>query len=101
MRWLAAGLLILALHIGCTALALIALAGARGCRHAAGAMLVDMVPAPAVPIDSPMLRTGPLVEEAMLAPPPTLERKDVPLPEEQPKLEPSPLAPRAGGCAAD
>jgi protein TonB len=60
---------------------------------AAGAMLVDMVPAPAVPVDSPDVAHGPLVEEAMLAPPPTLESKEAPIPEEQPKLEPAPLAP--------
>ena len=47
----------------------------------------------AAPLDSPDVAHGPLVEEAMLAPPPTPERKDVPVPEEQPKLEPAPLAP--------
>jgi len=93
MRWLAAGLLVLALHVGCTALALMHWQEQEVADTAAGAMLVDMVPAPAVPVDSPDVAHGPLVEEAMLAPPPTLERKDVPLPEEQPKLEPSPLAP--------
>jgi periplasmic protein TonB len=93
LRWLAAGLLILAVHIGCTALALMHWQQHEFAEAAAGAMLVDMVPAPAAPVDSPDVAHGPLIEEAMLAPPPTLESKDVPLPQEQPKLEPSPLAP--------
>jgi periplasmic protein TonB len=91
LRWLAAALLILAVHIGGTALALLHWQEQEVTEAAAGAMLVDMVPAPAVPVDSPDVAHGPLSEEAMLAPPPTLESQDVP--QEQPKLEPSPLAP--------
>ena len=93
VRWLAALLLIVAAHIGGTVLALINWQVQEFADAAAGAMLVDMVPAPPVAVDSPDVAHGPRVEEAMLAPPPTLERKDVPLPEEQPKLEASPLAP--------
>jgi periplasmic protein TonB len=92
-RWLVAALLIVAAHIGCTALALMHWQEQEVADAAAGAMLVDMVPAPAVPVDSPDVAHGPLVEEAMLAPPPTLESKEVPVPEEQPKLDPAPLAP--------
>jgi protein TonB len=92
-RWLAAAVLIVAAHIACTALALMRWQEQELADAAAGAMLVDMVPAPAVPVDSPDVAHGPLVEEAMLAPPPTHESRDVPVPEEQPKLEPAPLAP--------
>lgn len=92
-RWLGAAILIVAAHIGCTALALMHWQEQEVADAAAGAMLVDMVPAPAVPLNSPDVAHGPLVEEAMLAPPPTPESMDVPVPEEQPKLEPAPLAP--------
>lgn len=92
-RWFGAAILILAAHIGCTALAVMRWHEQEVADAAAGAVLVDMVPAPAVPVDSPDVAHGPLVEEAMLAPPPTLESKQAPIPEEQPKLEPAPLAP--------
>jgi protein TonB len=92
-RWFGAAVLIVAAHIGCTALALMHWQEQEVADAAAGAMLVDMVPAPAAPVDSPDVAHGPLIEEAMLAPPPTLESKEAPIPEEQPKLEPAPLAP--------
>jgi len=92
-RWLGAAILIVAAHIGCTALAVMRWHEREVADAAGGAMLVDMVPAAPVPVDSPDVAHGPRVEEAMLAPPPTLESKDVPIPEEQPKVEPAPLAP--------
>jgi protein TonB len=92
-RWLGAAILIVAAHIGCTALAVMRWHEHEVADAAGGAMLVDMVPVPPVPVDSPDVAHGPNVEEAMLAPLPTLESKDVPIAEEQPKLEPAPLAP--------
>src|SRR5262249_20597527 len=93
VRWLAALLLILGAHIGCTVLALTNWQVQEVADAAGGARSVARVPAPPGAAHPPDAAPGPPVEEAMLAPPPTLERKDVPLPEEQPKLEPAPLAP--------
>src|SRR4030095_2420133 len=60
-RWFGAAILILAAHIGCTALAVMRWHEQEVADAAAGAMLVDMVPAPAVPVDSPDVAHGPLV----------------------------------------
>jgi periplasmic protein TonB len=90
LRWFGAAVLVVAAHIGGTVLALIHWRGSEPADAAAGAMLVEMLPAPAVPVDSPDVAHGPRVEEAMLSQPPT-ETKERPVPEEQPKLEPAPL----------
>jgi protein TonB len=92
-RWLGALLFIVAAHLGCTALALMHWHEQEVADAAAGVLMLEMVPAPASPVDSPEVAHGPRVEEAMLSPPPSRESKDVPVPEEQPKLEPAPLAP--------
>jgi protein TonB len=93
MRWFAAAVLVVAAHIGGTVLALIHWRGPEPVDAAAGAMLVEMLAAPAVPVDSPDVAHGPQIEEAMLSPRPaqTTERS---VPEEQPKLEPAPLVPQ-------
>jgi periplasmic protein TonB len=91
-RWIGAGIAILAAHLGCTALAIMHWHEPEITDASAGAAFVDMVPAPAVPVESPDVAHGPRIEEAMLSPPPQLESKE-PAAEEQPKLEPAPLAP--------
>jgi hypothetical protein len=48
-RWFGTAILIVAAHIGCTALALMHWQEQEVVDAAAGAMLVDMVPAPAEP----------------------------------------------------
>jgi periplasmic protein TonB len=93
VRWLGAAVLVVAAHIAGTVLALMHWRGAEPADAAAGAMLVEMLPAPAVPVDSPDVAHGPQVEEAMLSPPPT-ETKERLVAEEQPKLEPAPLVPQ-------
>ena len=92
-RWVSAAIFVVAVHIACTALAVLHWQEQELADAAAGATIVEMVPAPAVPVDSPDVAHGPQVEEAMLAPAPSIESKDVVEPEEQPKLEPAPLAP--------
>ncbi len=92
-RWLGAALIIVAVHLGCTALALMRWHEQEVADATAGVLMLEMVPAPASPADSPDVAHGPRVEEAMLSPPPSRESKDVAVPEEQPKLEPAPLAP--------
>jgi len=91
-RWVSAAIFILAAHVLLTTMALLNWSEVEVADAAAGATIVDMLPAPAAPVDSPDVAHGPQVEEAMLAPPPTLETKPAVV-EEQPKLEPAPLAP--------
>jgi protein TonB len=92
-RWIGAALLVLLVHMGCAALALLHWREEEFADAAAGATIVEMLPAPAVPVDSPDVAPGPQVEEAMLAPTPSLESKPEVVPEQLPKLEPAPLAP--------
>jgi len=92
-RWIGAALLVLVVHVGCAALALLNWQAEELADAAAGATIVEMLPAPAVPLDSPDVAPGPQVEEAMLAPAPSLDSKPEIVPEQLPKLEPAPLAP--------
>src|SRR5262245_62328312 len=91
-RWIGAAVLVLMVHLGCAALALMHWQQEELADAAAGATIVEMLPAPAVPVDSPDVVPGPYVEEAMLAPAPSLESKPEAAPEQLPKLEPAPLA---------
>lgn len=92
-RWVGAALLVVAAHIGCAVLAVMPWRPAELADAGAGATIVEMLPAPAVPVASPDVAHGPKVEEAMPASPPSTERKHDAVAEEQPKLEPAPLAP--------
>jgi len=92
-RWIGAAVLVLVVHIGCAALALLRWGEEELADAAAGATIVEMLPAAAVPVDSPDVAPGPQVEEAMLAPATSLESKPEAVPEQLPKLEPAPLAP--------
>jgi protein TonB len=92
-RWIGAAIVMLAAHLGCTALALMHWHEPELDDAAAGAAIIEMVLAPAVPVDSPDVAHGPQVEEAMLTPPPQIENPEPAIAEEQPKLEPAPLAP--------
>jgi periplasmic protein TonB len=92
-RWIGAALLVLVVHAGCAALALLHRQQEELADAAAGVTIVEMLPAPAVPLDSPDVAPGPQVEEATLAPAPSLESKPEVVPEQLPNLEPAPLAP--------
>ena len=92
-RWFGAALVVVAVHIGCAALAVMHWHEEKLGDAAAGVTIVELLPSPASPVNSPDVAHGPRVEEAMLAPPPALESKNEAVPEEQPKLDPAPLAP--------
>src|SRR5262249_23833454 len=90
-RWIGAALLLLVLSAARRALALRHGQKQELAAAAAGPTIVEMLPAPAVPLDSPDVAPGPQVEEAMLAPAPSFESKPEVVPEPLPKLEPAPL----------
>jgi protein TonB len=67
-RWVAAGVIVCALHLGGAALALMHWPEDDDVDDAAGALTVDLAPIPsAMPVDSPDVAHGPLQEEAALA----------------------------------
>ena len=93
LRWAGAAAFVLAAHIGCTALALMHWQEDTSDDAAAGPVIVEMVPAPAVSrVDSPDVAHGPLMEEATLSPQPAKETKEE-VEKETPPVDPSPLAP--------
>ena len=93
LRWAGAAALVLAAHVGCTALALMHWQEDASDDAAAAAIIVDMVPTPSVSrVDSPDVAHGPLMEEATLTPQAAKETREE-VEKERPPVDPSPLAP--------
>jgi protein TonB len=93
VRWAAAAVLVLAAHVGCTALALMHWQEDASDDAAASPVIVEMVPTPSISkVDSPDVAHGPLAEEATLTPQAAKETKED-LEKETPTVDPSPLAP--------
>ena len=93
VRWAAAAVLVLAAHVGCTALALMHWQEDAADDAAASPLIVEMVPTPSVSrVESPDVAHGPLMEEATLTPQPAKETKQE-VEKETPPVDPSPLAP--------
>ena len=90
VRWVAAALVVLSTHVGCTALALWHWQNDDAEDSAASAVVVEMVPAPTpTPVESPDIAHGPLTQEAMATPPAAKEVKEE-VEKEMPTVEPSP-----------
>jgi protein TonB len=91
-RWIGAAALVLAAHVGCTALALMHLQEEESEDAAASSLIIEMVPTPvAVRTDTPDVAHGPLMEEAKQSPQAVKETKEV-VEKEKPPVEESPLA---------
>lgn len=90
LRWTGAAVLVLAVHIGCTALALLNRQEDDSEDSPAGPIIVEMVAPPvASPQDMPDVAHGPLMEEAQVSPQAAKETK-VEVEKELPQVEPSP-----------
>ncbi len=90
LRWTAAAVLVVAAHIGCTALALMHWQEDDSEDAPAGPIIVEMVATPvATPQDMPDVAHGPLMEEAQVSPQAAKETK-VEVEKETPEVEPSP-----------
>ena len=93
LRWAGAAALVLAAHVGCTALALMHWQEDASDDAAPAPIIVDMVPTPSVSrVDSPDVAHGPLMEEATLTPQAAKETREE-VEKERPPVDPSPLAP--------
>jgi periplasmic protein TonB len=93
VRWAAAAVLVLAAHVGCTALALMHWQEDAADDAAASPVIVEMMPTPSVArVDSPDVAHGPLAEEATLTPQAAKETKEE-VEKETPPVDSSPLAP--------
>jgi protein TonB len=92
-RWAGAGILALVVHAGGAALALLHLQPEAEPEPFAGLVTIELAPLPAAaPRDTPDLAHGPLTQEAA-AGQPAARQAERETQTEQPRLEPSPLAP--------
>lgn len=90
LRWAGAAVLVLAAHIGCTALALMHWQEDDAQDSPAGPIIIEMMAMPvATPQDMPDVAHGPLMEEAQVSPQAAKETK-VEVEKETPEVEPSP-----------
>jgi protein TonB len=91
-RWAGAAVFVVVAHAACTALAIMHWPAAEEDDATAGATWVEMVAAPVAAMDSPDVAVGPRAQDALPAPPPQEQVKEV-AHTEQPKFEEAPLAP--------
>lgn len=93
MRWSLAAVLVVAAHVGCTALAMMQWSDEADDDAAASPVFVEMAVLPAPPrVDSPDVAHGPLMEEAQESTEASEETKPK-VEEDSPPVDPSPLAP--------
>jgi periplasmic protein TonB len=92
LRWAGAAVLVLAAHVGGTALALMHWQEDASDDAAASPVIVEMVSTPSVArVESPDIAHGPVVEEAKQTPQAANETKEE-VKQETPRVDPSPLA---------
>jgi protein TonB len=91
-RWLSAAVFVVTAHVGCAALAMLHWEEDSD-DFGGGPIVIEMVPAAAaMPVDTPDVARGPLIQEQTETPPPSEETKEV-VEQEIPPVDPSPLAP--------
>lgn len=90
LRWAGAAVVVVAIHLGCAALALLPQPDDAADDAAAGPVIVEMLPMPVIArVDTPDVAHGPLMEEAQLTPQPARETKED-VQRDLPRVDPSP-----------
>jgi periplasmic protein TonB len=90
LRWTSAAVLVVAAHVGATAMVLLQRQDDQPDSASAAAVVIEMAAIPVAPRqDTPDVAHGPLMEEAKLTPPATTEKKEV-FDKEIPPIEESP-----------